>query len=366
MLKISFTLPRHHYEEKQKMSKYARYYDKSYYLHYDDGRSYANEELWRPQFQAIAQKIVDIYTPKSFLDVGCAYGYLVAALRDLGVEAYGVDVSEFAISQVREDIRPYCFSANVVEGLPVELPSQFDCISTIEVIEHLYEEDAQPFLHAICERTEQVIFSSTGEDISDPVHFNVQQREYWAKRFLAEGFYHDLNREVTFISAQAMAFVRAEKSASHLVEDYERHIRLLTSYEEQERRELNGVISDKEVHIQNITSMLEKSENQQKLLLTELSQSQEQKEKTLAELEAARQSHEIELQQVHRQLEQIQKQLEETEEALQQTQEMKEELEVKFSQVQTQLELVQERRLYRFIEKFRGMRQNFYRCFMSR
>ena len=56
----------------------------------------------------LASQIKEKYHPQTVLDAGCAMGMLVAALRDLGVEAYGVDLSEYAISQVREDIRPYC------------------------------------------------------------------------------------------------------------------------------------------------------------------------------------------------------------------------------------------------------------------
>lgn len=44
-------------------------------------------------FKNIAGRIYEDRKPESVLDVGCAMGYLVEALRDLGVEAYGVDVS---------------------------------------------------------------------------------------------------------------------------------------------------------------------------------------------------------------------------------------------------------------------------------
>ena len=49
-------------------------------------------------------------------------GYLVEALRDLGVEAYGVDVSEYAISKVREDLKPFCKAASALEELPEAFP----------------------------------------------------------------------------------------------------------------------------------------------------------------------------------------------------------------------------------------------------
>ena len=208
-----------------KEEKYGKYYNASYYLD-GCGPDYNDKEYWTGQFQKIAENIVSAFSPKTFLDVGCAYGYLVAALRDLGVEAYGVDVSEYAISQAREDIRAFCYVCNAAEGLPKELPQTFDCISTIEVIEHLYEEDAQPFIKALCQHTDQIIFSSTPDDFKEPSHFNVQQQEYWVKRFAKEGFLHDLNADVTFLSPQALVFRRQEKDSLRLIEDYEHAARV--------------------------------------------------------------------------------------------------------------------------------------------
>ena len=50
------------------------------------------------------------------------HGIFVEALRDLGVEAYGVDVSEYAISKVREDLKPFCKAASALEELPETFP----------------------------------------------------------------------------------------------------------------------------------------------------------------------------------------------------------------------------------------------------
>ena len=44
---------------------------------------------------------------KKVLEIGCAKGFVVEDLRELGIDAYGLDVSEYAISQASEKIRPY-------------------------------------------------------------------------------------------------------------------------------------------------------------------------------------------------------------------------------------------------------------------
>lgn len=236
-----------------KEEKYGKYYSATYYLD-GCGPDYNDREYWSGQFQKIAENIVSSFSPKTFLDVGCAYGYLVAALRDLGVEAYGVDVSEYAISQAREDIRDFCYVCNAAEGLPKELPQKFDCISTIEVIEHLYEDDAQPFIKALCQHTDQIIFSSTPDDFKEPSHFNVQQQEYWVKRFAKEGFLHDLNIDVTFLSPQALFFRRQEKDMMRLIEDYEHAARVQRT---KDQKYYGEIIRVKDEYIEGLQTIRE-------------------------------------------------------------------------------------------------------------
>ena len=50
---------------------------------------------------------------RGVLDVGCAKGFLVRHLRKLGVDAWGTDISEYAISTAPADVRPYLRVATV-------------------------------------------------------------------------------------------------------------------------------------------------------------------------------------------------------------------------------------------------------------
>jgi len=114
---------------------YAKLYNEEYYTKYigDDG-DYGNREKWYPQFREIAKKIYYDTAPKTVLDVGCAMGYLVEALREFGVTAYGIDISEYAISQVAEDVKPYCKVHSILDGIPSEFPQKYDLVITIEVM----------------------------------------------------------------------------------------------------------------------------------------------------------------------------------------------------------------------------------------
>lgn len=215
---------------------------------------YEEPEHWVNFFGMIADRIVADIHPKTVLDAGCAMGYLVAALRDRGVEAYGVDISKYAISKVREDVRPFCKVGSLTEPLPAGLPDRYDLVVTIEVLEHLYAEDGRQAIRNLCQLTDKVLFTSTPDDFTEPTHVNVQQREYWCRTFFENGFMDDINYRPTYLTAHALLF-RRSANIERQVEDYERNIRISECARQQESARWNKAVEDKERHIQNITAL---------------------------------------------------------------------------------------------------------------
>lgn len=215
---------------------------------------YEEPEHWVNFFGMIADRIVADIHPKTVLDAGCAMGYLVAALRDRGVEAYGVDISAYAISKVREDVRPFCKVGSLTEPLPSGLPDRYDLVVTIEVLEHLYAEDGRQAIRNLCQLTDKVLFTSTPDDFTEPTHVNVQQREYWCRAFFKNGFMDDINYRPTYLTAHALLF-RRSANIERQVEDYERNIRISECARQQESARWNKAVEDKERHIQNITAL---------------------------------------------------------------------------------------------------------------
>ena len=122
---------------------YSQFYNEEYYKTSCGEISYLETDKWLPFYEKVADKIIETLNPKTVLDVGCALGYLVAALRDRGVEAYGIDVSDFAISRVREDINHTAEFALPWMICLLIFPCKYDLVVTIEVAEHLYEEDGK-------------------------------------------------------------------------------------------------------------------------------------------------------------------------------------------------------------------------------
>jgi SAM-dependent methyltransferase len=192
----------------------AHPYDKYYYDHYhtDTGSvPYVREQgPWLPLFRAMAEYIDISLKPKKVLDAGCAKGFLVEALRDRGIEAFGIDLSEYAISEVRPDIRSYCRATSVVEPLC----DWYDLIVCIEVLEHMTEEEGRRAIVNICKSTSDVLFSSSPDDLTEPTHVNVRPRSYWVERFFEEGFAIDSSFDARAIAPHALRFRKSETNVA--------------------------------------------------------------------------------------------------------------------------------------------------------
>lgn len=201
-------------------------YNESYYNNYDVGSNlpirYADNEDLRKFFENTAKKIVETFHPKTVLDAGCALGLLVKELRKLGVCAYGIDISNYAVSNADPEIREFCRECSIAEKFPEDFPSKFDLITNIEVMEHLPEDSCDAAIKNLCEHTDRVIFSSTSTDFEDPTHINVRSIPYWAQKFAENGFYNRIDNYPSYISADAYCFEKSE--ASFAVERYEKQL----------------------------------------------------------------------------------------------------------------------------------------------
>lgn len=100
------------------------------------------------EFTRTAAHIQKHFSPSSVLDVGCAKGFLVKALRDLGIEAYGVDASEYAVANAHPDIKEYV-SLGLAEALSHD-ENSFDVVTCFDTLEHLTPRDVPRGLLKTC------------------------------------------------------------------------------------------------------------------------------------------------------------------------------------------------------------------------
>jgi hypothetical protein len=110
-------------------------YDEDYYMNgVRTGKSLYENYRWLPHVtipmcQAVANYL-GVRKNQTVLDFGCARGYMVKALRQLGYDAYGQDCSHWAVQNVDDEVRPYVRQASSVTH-------DFDWIIAKDVLEHV-------------------------------------------------------------------------------------------------------------------------------------------------------------------------------------------------------------------------------------
>lgn len=195
----------------------------SFYFAHCCGKPYARNEEWLRFFGGIADRIVADLRPRRVLDAGCAFGFLVEALRNRGVEAFGIDLSPYAIEHVHESVKPYCRVGSVTD--PLDGP--YDLIVSIEVVEHMEARDAEIAIQNFCSQTDDLLLSSSPLDYREPTHVNVQPPEVWAEQLARHGFFRDVDFDASFITPWAGRFRQAAEPIHRLVRQYERRYWLL-------------------------------------------------------------------------------------------------------------------------------------------
>ena len=111
-------------------------FDEAYYQRGEERgtqyRNYAEEAKKNRTYFDFAEAIVQCFEPSKTLEIGCATGATVDHLNTFGVDAHGLDISEWA---VENRLHP-----NVILGSADNLPYEdksFDVVFSCHALEHL-------------------------------------------------------------------------------------------------------------------------------------------------------------------------------------------------------------------------------------
>lgn len=164
----------------------ASFYDEEYF----NAGTKSNYKPYSPDIWArkLARMIHEHTNARSVIDVGCAYGYIVAVLRERGVEAYGFDVSEYAI---RQSVAPaYTWVGSADDRGSYRLDA-VDLIVSTEMLEHLSERQIRMFLENAKVAKEMVLLFGVdgGKEMNeDGGHVTFHAKEWWERIFVDHGW----------------------------------------------------------------------------------------------------------------------------------------------------------------------------------
>jgi SAM-dependent methyltransferase len=146
---------------------------------------------WMPHISLpIANLIKKRYPGKRILDYGCAKGFIVYALRLLEVEAYGYDISKYAIKNCKSEVASFLYDQRTI------IP-EVDVIFIKDTFEHMTYDtifEELKWIQSYCEEALAVI--PLGEDGRyripeygfDATHIITEDEEWWITMFRNAGF----------------------------------------------------------------------------------------------------------------------------------------------------------------------------------
>lgn len=155
-------------------------------------------EVEEPSRMELAQKLKNMFHPDNALDIGCAKGFLCKALLKLGIDAYGCDISEFAVSNCEPEVRGRLKVADMRDGIPYPNES-FDLVYSGSTLEHIEMEFLPNVASEIARIARHWVYiqvpispDKKNRPKGDPSHRTYMPVSYWVSLFYGQGLLVDL------------------------------------------------------------------------------------------------------------------------------------------------------------------------------
>lgn len=154
-----------------------------------NGVFYREEELWMCSLHVPKklEKTVELFAPRSVLDLGCGTGQSLDFFADRGVEALGIEGSRLAIARARRPELIRQFNLNQ----ELDLRRKFDLVWCFEVAEHIHPNYVRCLVRSMCKHSDRIVLSAAPPGQGGEGHLNEQPPEYWIRLFAEHGFEHD-------------------------------------------------------------------------------------------------------------------------------------------------------------------------------
>ncbi|NCN86428.1 class I SAM-dependent methyltransferase [archaeon] len=174
-------------------------YDEEYFERgISSGKSGYQDYHWMPERTIkFAHKIIkelNLREGDKILDYGCAKGFVTKAFRILDIDAWGCDISKYAIDNVDKEVKEYC---SLMEDGKIPYNFKFKWIVAKDVFEHLSENQLEKVLRDAKEKAENIfVVVPLGDGKKyivpqyedDVTHVLREPREWWENKFESENW----------------------------------------------------------------------------------------------------------------------------------------------------------------------------------
>lgn len=140
-----------------------------------------------------ATSIIEKINFETVLDFGCAKGFMVYAMRLLGKDAHGVDISDYAVKAGMPEVKEYLSVINSVD----DIKGNYDLIMAKDVLEHVPYDVLPSILKAFRIRCRNILVAVPLGDNKkfrirqyemDITHVIREPEEFWLKALGDAGF----------------------------------------------------------------------------------------------------------------------------------------------------------------------------------
>jgi hypothetical protein len=147
-------------------------------------------ESWRFEANlALATTLLRVMKPfSSAVDVGCGYGFLLAALSSLipGLRIAGIDGPWVDMRHLK--FTPDLFYQRDLQYQSALIDQDTDLVICLEVVEHLTPGRGVQFCRELCSYNSPILFSAAVPGQGGQGHQNEQFLSYWVSVFRDNGF----------------------------------------------------------------------------------------------------------------------------------------------------------------------------------
>jgi SAM-dependent methyltransferase len=161
--------------------------------------------------------LIDLFQPRSVVDVGCGTGLWLAAFRERGIaDVLGIDGPWVETTQRK--IPQSLFREHDLTQ-PLTLDRIFDLALCLEVAEHLPPESAQTLVDSLIRLSSVVLFSAAIPCQRGDGHINERWQSFWRELFHARGYSCPSDLRPRFWTNEAVEIWYRQNMACYVAND---------------------------------------------------------------------------------------------------------------------------------------------------
>ncbi len=187
--------------------KLAKLYNQDYHKVYINNSDEIELKKW--QVVVIKRAIPEL---KKVLVAGCSGGELVRALRNIGIDAYGFDVSPDLDKIAISELRAYIKQGNIL-NIPFSTDDKFDAFIAVDIFEHIPMNQVNYMVKEIARINAKYMITIINHfDYMHLGHITMKPLLWWQRKFRN---YYEINENINFSREEVPLLYSINNDSEH-------------------------------------------------------------------------------------------------------------------------------------------------------